>query len=265
MQSPITGTNITNATEHIKILCISDTLDPLVYSAQIKQRFADVDIIISAGDLPMPYLGFIASSLNRPLLFVFGNHNLTRYNQFNRRITDSVPSLTPHNSESKDESWQLPRTFGATYLKGRVKKVRGLLIGGIGGSRNYNNGPNQYNEWQMRYRIVKMVPRLLWNKIIHGRYLDILVTHAAPYGINDRNDPCHQGFRCFLGFMRLFRPRYLLHGHVHLYDTNSPRTATYMDTKVINVYSRYTLRFEQPIDARNPRRRKNIQREKANE
>ena len=235
----------------IKILCLSDIVDPIVYSTQIKQHFADIDLIISAGDLPMPYLGFITSSLNRPLLFVFGNHNLRRFNQFNRKINQF--SLAPEvisMVETKDEEKHIPRTFGTTYLKGQIKRVAGLLIGGMGGSRNYNNGPNQYSELQMWYRIIKMVPRMLWNRIVHGRYIDILVTHAAPEGLNDLNDPCHRGFRCFLYFMRLFRPRYLLHGHIHLYDANSPRVATYMDTQVINVYSRYVLQFELPSSIR---------------
>ncbi len=235
----------------IKILCLSDVIDTVVYSTQIKQRFADIDLIISAGDLPMPYLGFITSSLNRPLLFVFGNHNLRRYDQFNRKHTPfPLPPTTISIVETKDEEKHIPRTFGTTYLRGKIKRVAGLLVGGIGGSRNYNNGPNQYSELQMWYRIIKMIPRMLWNKIVHGRYIDILVTHAAPEGINDLDDPCHRGFRCFLYFMRLFRPRYLLHGHIHLYDANSPRAANYMDTQIINVYSHYVLQFGLPSSIR---------------
>ena len=86
-----------------------------------------------------------------------------------------------------------------------------------------------------------MAPQLLWNRIFHGRYLDILLTHAAPLGINDRNDPCHKGFKVFLWFMKAFKPQYLLHGHIHLYDINCPRVAQYKNTKVINIYSRYEL------------------------
>jgi predicted phosphodiesterase len=59
----------------MKILCISDTTDPLVYSPNIAERYADVDCVISAGDLPLKYYEYILSSLNKPLYFVFGNHN----------------------------------------------------------------------------------------------------------------------------------------------------------------------------------------------
>ena len=58
----------------MKILCISDQIDPLIYTNSIRQRFADVDLVLCAGDLPMDYLEFIVSSLNKPVFFVFGNH-----------------------------------------------------------------------------------------------------------------------------------------------------------------------------------------------
>ncbi len=84
--------------------------------------------------------------------------------------------------------------------------------------------------------MLRMIPRLLWHKVTHGRFLDILLTHSPPYGINDLPDPCHTGFRVFLWFMRTFKPRYLVHGHVHLYDRNATREARYGETTIINAY-----------------------------
>lgn len=66
----------------MKILCISDQIDPLVYSSAIKERFADIDVILSAGDLPMEYVDFVVSSLNKPAFFIFGNHNLKEFPHF---------------------------------------------------------------------------------------------------------------------------------------------------------------------------------------
>ena len=77
--------------------------------------------------------------------------------------------------------------------------------------------------------------------LFRSRYVDILVTHAAPLGIGDKPDPCHVGFNVFLWFMRRFRPRYLLHGHIHLYDLNAQRVHSYRSTTVINVYDHYLL------------------------
>jgi uncharacterized protein len=220
----------------MKILCVADHVDPLVYSIQVKQRFADIDLVLSAGDLPMDYLGFIASSLNTPVGFVFGNHNLKELPTFSRA---SRPVLDATSVDA-----QIRNHFGATYLDGRVRRIGGLIIAGLGGSMRYNNGEHQFTERQMYRRMVRLVPRLLWNRLIHGRYLDILLTHASPRGIHDKQDPCHIGFRSMLWFMRRFRPRYLLHGHIHLYDLNAERVTRYRETEVINVYDHYVLELE---------------------
>ncbi len=222
----------------MKILCVADHIDPLVYSITIKKRFSDVDLVLSAGDLPMDYLGFIASSLNVTVGFVFGNHNLKELSTFYR------PARTV--LESTSLSHQLRNHFGATFLEDRVRNVEGLLIAGLGGSMRYNNGEHQFTEAQMYRRMLRLVPRLLWNKLVHGRYLDILLTHASPRGIHDKQDPCHLGFRSMLWFMRWFKPRYLLHGHIHLYDLNAERVTRYRETEVINVYDHYVIDLEGP-------------------
>jgi hypothetical protein len=156
----------------MKILCVADHIDPLVYSVQIKQRFADIDLVLSAGDLPMDYLGFIASSLNKPVGFVFGNHNLKELPTFSRA---SRPMLDERSMDA-----QIRNHYGATYLDGRVRWVGPLLIAGLGGSMRYNDGEHQFTERQMYRRMVRLIPRLLWNRLVHGRYLDILLTHASP-------------------------------------------------------------------------------------
>jgi Icc-related predicted phosphoesterase len=74
------------------------------------------------------------------------------------------------------------------------------------------------------------------NKLLHGRYLDILVTHAPPLGIHDKPDRCHTGFRAFVTLMDRFRPRYLVHGHVHVYSPKEPIETVYGDTTVLNAY-----------------------------
>ena len=40
------------------------------------------------------------------------------------------------------------------------------------------------------------------------------------------------------------RPRYLVHGHVHMnYGIDIPRLARYGDTQVINAYESYTFEY----------------------
>jgi len=224
----------------MRILCVSDESDPIVYSSNIAERYGNVDFVISAGDLPLRYYEFIVSSLNKPLYFVFGNHHVAEMEMFNKRNYFEGADFFEYDKRSF--SWGV----GADYLDGKVMrhKATGLLLAGLGGSMRYNNGENQFTEQQMLMRILKMVPRMLVNKLRYGRYIDVLVTHAPPRGIGDAPDMCHMGFKVFLWFIQKFKPRYLLHGHIHLIDLNTPRIAHYQDTEVINVFGSYILEIE---------------------
>jgi Icc-related predicted phosphoesterase len=216
----------------MKILCISDQIDPLVYTNSIKERFRDVDVVLSAGDLPMDYLEFIVSSLNVPLLFVFGNHHVNEYRYY--RPEGEMPFF---NSLEKAAIF----TSGAVHIGSKVRREEGLIFAGLGGSMMYNHGENQFTDFQMYMEILKLIPALVFNRIFRGRFLDILLTHASPRGIHDKEDRCHRGFKAFLWFMRVFKPKYLIHGHIHLYDLSDIRMTPYQDTLVINAYSHYVI------------------------
>jgi uncharacterized protein len=221
----------------MKILCISDTRDALVYSAQVKSRFKDIDLVLSAGDLDLDYYGFIVSSLNKPLLFVFGNHNLASINHYRKEYDDIfAPELRPQLGDGL--------ASGSTYVGGKAVRVGGLIVAGLGGSMKYNNGQNQFSELGMFLFSLRLIPKLVFHRVIHGRYLDVLLTHAAPRGIHDLPDLPHRGFRVFLWFMRTFKPKYLIHGHIHLYDINAERVSRYRNTMIINAYEHFVLDTE---------------------
>jgi len=210
----------------LKILCISDQIDPQVYSPQIKERFSDVDLILSAGDLPFDYLDFIISSLNKPLFFVFGNHNTEELHHYKKLWNTSM---------LQDDSNYLG--CGAIHLGSKIKIEGKVILAGLGGCMRYNNGVNQFTDFEMFLEIIKLIPRLLLNRIFRGRYLDILLTHAPPRGIHDKQDKCHLGFKGYLWFMKTFKPKYLVHGHIHLYDLSDVRNTTWNKTTIINAFS----------------------------
>jgi hypothetical protein len=218
----------------MKILCIADHVDPLVYSGSIKSRFADAAMVLSAGDLPVEYYDFIVSMLNKPLFFVFGNHNLSAMDLYRRRGGGDGYLPMP----ARD------RPGGAVYIGSRVVRSRGMILAGMDGSMWYNGEENQFTEVHMFLRLLRFIPRLLWNRLFRGRYLDILVTHAPPYGIHDRSDPCHRGFRSFRWFIRTFKPRYLVHGHIHLYSRNEVRQTQAGATTVVNAYDHCLIELE---------------------
>ncbi|MDR2135770.1 MAG: metallophosphoesterase [Treponema sp.] len=213
----------------MKILCISDQIDPLVYTNSIRERFGDVDIVLSAGDLPMDYLDFVVSSLNKPLFFVFGNHNLNVLAYYTGGACVNY---------AEEHSYQ---GSGAIHVGSKIARHEGLIIAGLGGSRRYNRGENQFTESQMMRQILKLIPALLFNRVFRGRYVDILLTHASPRGIHDREDRCHMGFKAFLWFMRTFKPKYLVHGHIHLYSLSDVRVTNYGETTVVNAFSHYVI------------------------
>lgn len=210
----------------VRILAVSDEVDNLIYSDRIRQRFGAIDLVLSCGDLPYSYLDYIVSMLDVPLHGVRGNHD------DGPQFREAVPS---------EYAWDMMN------LHGRVVYSEGLLLAGLGGSHRYNDGPMQFTEGQMAWRLALLVPRLLYNRLRHGRYLDIFVTHAPPRGIHDQPDRCHQGFAVFRPFLRFFRPRYHLHGHIHVYNLQHTTIKTrFHDTTVLNAYGYRELRLVVP-------------------
>jgi Icc-related predicted phosphoesterase len=88
---------------------------------------------------------------------------------------------------------------------------------------------------------------MLCYRLIHRRFPDILLTHAPPRGVHDKPDPCHRGFKAFRWFMKTFKPRYLIHGHIHLYDLCDIRRTRWMETEVINSYGHYVIDTDERI------------------
>ncbi len=211
----------------MKILTISDKVDELLYSPAIKHLFGDVGMVLSCGDLPYHYLEFLVSMLGGPLFYVIGNH-----------------AYEVRQLYASKEEWTYPG--GCENIDGRVVQYRGLLIAGLEGSMRYNNNPYfQYTEREMAWKVWQLAPWLVLNKLLHGRYLDILISHAPPAGIHDRPDPCHRGFRAFVTLMDRFRPRYLIHGHVHIYHPLDTTETVYRHTRVINTYGYRTLEIDE--------------------
>lgn len=211
----------------MKILTISDKIDEVLYSSALKRLFGDVDVVLSCGDLPHYYLEYIVTMLGGPLFYVIGNHAYElrlRYNPL--------------------EDWTYPE--GCENVDGRTVRYRKLLIAGLQGSMRYNDNPDfQYTEREMQWKLWRLAPALVLNRLLYGRYLDILITHAPPYGIHDQPDLCHQGFRAFRTLLDLFRPRYLIHGHVHVYGPGQPTETVYRHTRVINTYAYRILEIDE--------------------
>ncbi len=198
----------------MKILAVSDAVVDQLYSTDIAEHFGDINLILGCGDLPYEYLEFLISILNVPLFYVPGNHD---------------PKYNPGDPASQAD--------GCDFLDQRVARVKGLTLAGLGGSIRYKPGPpNQYTQAEMYLRLLTFLPPLLKNRNRSHGVFDIMVAHSPPFGIHDDKDPAHIGFFAFRDFIRVFRPRYFLHGHTLDYKGNlAPSVTRLGSTTVINV------------------------------
>lgn len=208
----------------MRILAVSDQEVPILYSPYILERFRDIDLVIGCGDLSYSYQEFIHSMLNCKLYYVRGNHAAEVEIGIDRTLSEPL---------------------GGIDLHGRVvhDKDTGLLLVGIEGSLLYNYGRYQYSQAHMWWMVWKMVPKLLWNKLRYGRYLDIFVSHAPPWKIHDKDDRPHQGIKAFRWLIEVFKPTFHLHGHIHVYRQDEGTVTLVKGTRVMNTYGYRLIDF----------------------
>lgn len=197
----------------MRILAIADQESEYLWDYFEKSKLKDVDLIISCGDLSAEYLSFLTTLTSIPVLYVHGNH---------------------------DDKYDVAPPEGCICIEDKIYVYKGVRILGLGGSMRYNRGKYQYTDFQMWRRVRKLAVQLLWR-----RGFDILVTHAPAYQLNDGEDLPHQGFRVFLSLIEKYRPKFFLHGHVHMsYGRKHQRYDKYEDTHVINAFERCIFDFE---------------------
>lgn len=199
----------------MKILTVSDEVTQFFFKRGIlREKYRGIDLILACGDLPPYYLEYLVNSLNAPLYYVLGNHDEKYCESPGGRDFFSVK--------------------GCENIDQRVIVFKNLLIGGLAGSFRYKKGKFLYTESQMHRKILRMYPYLLFNKVRYKHYIDIMITHAPPFGINDEKDLAHRGFKEFLTFMKRYNPGYLIHGHTSRQGGEGKKISSYHSTSVIN-------------------------------
>jgi Calcineurin-like phosphoesterase len=190
---------------------VSDEVDGALYVDVSAVRGAEV--VFACGDLPFDYLDYLMNALDVPLVFVPGNHDpdLSGYRASRTGLTlrAGMPARPP---------WP----DGAVSADGRVVDVAGLRVAGLGGCPRYSNGPNQYSHRQQARRARSLKRKARWRAMRDGRHVDVLLTHAAPFGVGDGDDPVHRGFTALNDLVGILQPSLLLHGHVDPNDAANP-------------------------------------------
>ena len=194
----------------MKILLLADEESKYYWDFFEKSKLEGIDLIISCGDLAPQFLSFLATFAKVPILYVHGNH-------------DHCYDETPPD--------------GCICIDDDIYVHDGIRIMGLGGSMCYNYGSFQYTEKEMRSRYMKLKPKI-WRR----KGIDILLTHAPAYGVNDGEDLPHRGFEVFRTILDKYEPKLFVHGHVHMnYGRNHKREDMYGNTRVINAFEKYII------------------------
>ncbi len=195
----------------MRILALADEPDQRLWGDRCRELLKDVDLILSAGDLPASYLSFLTCFTDAPVVYVCGNH---------------------------DDSYRTKPPEGCLCCENRVVQVKGVRILGLGGSLRYRpDGENMYSEKEMMTRI-----RSLRSLLRSTGGFDILLTHAPLRNCGDQEDLAHRGFECFEVLLENYHPAVMVHGHVHQsYTAWFRRERERLGVPIINAWSSYSF------------------------
>lgn len=196
----------------MKILVIADEESKALWDYYDKSKLEDIELILSCGDLNPKYLSFLATFSKAPILYVHGNH-------------DACYADTPPD--------------GCTCIEDTIYVYKGIRILGLGGSMRYKPGPHQYSEVTMAARIARMSFEIMKHK-----GFDVLLTHSPAAGIHDMDDLPHRGYKCFVKLIKKYKPKFFVHGHVHMCYGRFPREEKHGDTIVVNAYEKHVIEYD---------------------
>lgn len=197
----------------MKILAFGDERSAALYDGYTPEKFPEIDLVLGCGDLDRRYFSYVGGLFNAPIYYVLGNHDA--------KYVEDPP-------------------IGGEDIDRRIVRADGIRILGIQGSYWYSGQSLQYSETAMRLRLLRVYPKL-W---LSGG-VDIILAHAPPDLCYDSKDPAHRGFRVFNDLIRRFRPRYFIHGHIHMrYLRKKKRVIKIGETYVVNASGYYVLDYE---------------------
>jgi hypothetical protein len=176
--------------EPIRLLAVSDCVDPALEHAVNRDALGRLDAIVGCGDLEPAYLGFLGDAFRVPVAYVRGNHD-------------------------RGGHWAETAARAPQHLaSGRLVEVGGVTVApfewpGLRPDRAMRD------EW-MAWRDVLRVGRGLLRRRLRGRRSPILVvSHAPPRGVGDHAaNRYHLGYAAYRWLLDRLQPPLWLHGHV---------------------------------------------------
>jgi hypothetical protein len=174
----------------IRMLVVSDTLDPTLVDRRNRLALAPIDLIVGCGDLDCSDLSFIVDGFDAPLVYVHGNHDMP-------------------------ERWAACASFCPQPTpSGAVQHLLGLAVVGLTwpGTRGKGATRSERVAWSQALRLAAR--RLGKTGPL------IVVSHVPPFGAGDMpTGGFHRGFRGYRWLMERLAPPLWLHGHTPLAAT----------------------------------------------
>jgi hypothetical protein len=174
----------------IRLLAVSDVLEPTLIDARNRAAVSPVDLIVGCGDLDCDDLAFIADGFNAPMIYVHGNHD------------------APERWRQRGDI--CPEAIHSTAILRRA----GLSIAGLTwpGHRGKGGYRSERTAWSQAMRLAT-------RRLGH---LDpmIVLSHVPPLGAGDvPTDAYHRGFKGYRWLLERLEPTLWLHGHTPLAAT----------------------------------------------
>ena len=177
--------------EPIRLLAVSDAVDPALDHAINRDALGHLDAIVGCGDLEPTYLGFLGDAFGVPVAYVRGNHD-----------------RGGHWSETAGKAPQ-------HLSSGRLVEVGGVVVAPFEwpGLKPDRAMRDEWTAW-------RDVIRASWSIVVRrlrGRRSPVLVmSHAPPRGVGDHEaNRYHLGYAAYRWLLERLRPPLWLHGHVN--------------------------------------------------
>ena len=177
----------------MKILAIADR--PPKKSIREIVLEEQIDLVITLGDLEYTQIAELEYLIDIPKIGVYGNH------------------CTPGYMELLD----------ITDLHLKTTEINGVTFGGFEGSHKYKN--DEFAKMYTQDEALGLMSEF--------PYVDVFIAHSPPAGINDEDDPAHQGLLALRHYLDRSKPKYFLHGHT--YPTQENIATEYNGTQIVYV------------------------------
>lgn len=161
----------------MKLLIFADLHDDIKDLSNLLTD-SEYDLILTLGDIEFSTLKLIKQYAKTEIIGIEGNHDF--HGDLKRCNIENI----------------------------HMKKVsfNGISFGGFGGSVQYkdNNDFVLYSQLECFAELDNLEP------------VDIFIAHNSPFGINDKEDLAHQGFKGINNYLDVNKPKLYIHGHQHV-------------------------------------------------